>query len=137
RVEQLLHRPDRLLGLILIGNNLVNIFAASLTTLIAMRLLGDSGVAIGGLLLTVVMLVFAAGTPKKLAALHPERLAFFSSIILKPLSYLMYPFVVMVNAFSNGITRIFGMEPTRNSFDLHLEELRTVVDEAGSLIPDQ
>ncbi len=137
RVEQLLQRPDRLIGLILIGNNLVNIFAASLTTIIAVRLFGDTGIAIGSLLLTVIMLVFAEVTPKTLAALHPERLSFFSSAILKPLSYLMYPFVVAVNSVSNALAKLFGVKPSGNSFDLHPEELRTVVDEAGALIPDQ
>lgn len=139
RVERLLQRPDRLIGLILIGNNLVNIFAASLTTLIVVRLFGDSGLAmtLGSLALTAVMLVFAEVTPKTLAAMHPERLSFFSSAIIKPLSYPMYPFVVMVNSVSNTLAKLLGVKASGNSLDLHPEELRTVVNEAGALIPDQ
>jgi Mg2+/Co2+ transporter CorB len=139
RVARLLRRPDRLIGLILIGNNLVNVFAAAIATIIAMRLYGDAGVAIGGVLLTLAMLVFAEVTPKTIAALHPERVAFAASIILRPLSYLLYPFVIMINAISNGIARLFGIDAKAHIHieHLHPDELRTVVDEAGDLIPDQ
>lgn len=139
RVEQLLKRPDRLIGLILIGNNLANNFAAIITGMIALRLIGDdSGVALGGILLTLVMLVFAEVTPKTLATLYPERISFISSLILKPLSYLLMPAVVLVNGISNGVTKLFGIHKTHSTIEhLDPEELRTVVDEAGELIPDQ
>jgi Mg2+/Co2+ transporter CorB len=139
RVALLLKRPDRLIGLILIGNNLVNVFAAAIATIIAMRLYGDAGVAIGGVLLTLAMLVFAEVTPKTIAALHPERVAFTASLILRPLSFLLYPFVVMINAVSNRITRLFGIDSKTHMHieHLHPDELRTVVDEAGDLIPEQ
>lgn len=138
RVTELLARPDRLLGLILIGNNLVNIFATAIATVIAMRLYGDAGVAIGSLLLTLVVLIFAEVTPKTVAALHPERVAFLASWILKPLAFLLYPAVAMVNGISNGIARVLGVKKAHSAIEhLHPDELRTVVDEAGDLIPDQ
>ncbi|MDQ2075683.1 HlyC/CorC family transporter [Marinimicrobium sp. ABcell2] len=138
RVTDLLQRPDRLLGLILIGNNLVNIFATAIATVIAMRLYGDAGVAIGGLLLTLVVLIFAEVTPKTVASLYPERISFFASWFLKPLAVLLHPVVVMINTISNGISRLFGIKKTHTSMEhLHPDELRTVVDEAGDLIPDQ
>jgi Mg2+/Co2+ transporter CorB len=76
RASQLLERPDRLIGLILIGNNLVNILASAIATVIAIRLYGDAGIAVATVLLTIVVLIFAEITPKTVAALHPERLAF-------------------------------------------------------------
>ncbi|WP_339896917.1 HlyC/CorC family transporter [uncultured Gilvimarinus sp.] len=138
RVELLLSRPDRLIGLILIGNNLANNFAAALTTVIAIRLMGDSGVAVGGFLLTLVMLVFAEVTPKTLATLYPERISFFASLILRPLAVVLAPAVMLVNGIANGVTKLFGIDKAHTHIE-HLapEELRTVVDEAGSLIPDQ
>ncbi|WP_049721617.1 HlyC/CorC family transporter [Gilvimarinus polysaccharolyticus] len=138
RVERLLRRPDRLIGLILIGNNLANNFAAALTTIIAIRLMGDSGVAVGGFVLTLVMLVFAEVTPKTVATLYPERISFFASIILRPLAFVLAPAVMLVNGIANGVTKLFGIDKAHTNIE-HLapEELRTVVDEAGSLIPDQ
>lgn len=139
RVEQLLQRPDRLIGLILIGNNLANNFAAIVAAMIGVQLLGsDSGPAVGGLVLTLVMLVFAEVAPKTLATLYPERISFFASLILKPLSYLLRPAVVLVNSISNGVTKLFGLDKTHSGMEhLDPDELRTVVDEAGELIPDQ
>lgn len=138
RVAWLLRRPDRLIGLILIGNNLVNVFATSIATVIALRLYGDAGVAIGGILLTLVMLVFAEVTPKTLAALYPERISFFASWFLKPLSYALYPAVSFVGGISKGISKLFGIHKAHTAMEhLNPEELRTVVDEAGDLIPDQ
>lgn len=139
RVAKLLQRPDRLLGLILIGNNLANNFAAALATLIAIRLYGDGAIALAGIMLTIVMLVFAEITPKTIAALHPERIAFLSSWVLRPLSYLLYPAVLGVNVLSNGLVRLLGIDASKPSHVEHLnpDELRTVVDEAGDLIPDQ
>lgn len=139
RVAKLLQRPDRLIGLILIGNNLVNNFAAAIATLIAIKLYGDGGIAVAGFILTFVMLVFSEVTPKTIAALYPERIAFFSSWILRPLSYLLYPAVLAVNFLSNAVVRLFGIDALSHKHIEHLnpEELRTVVDEAGDLLPDQ
>lgn len=138
KVTELLQRPDRFLGLVLIGNNLVNVYATTITTVIAMRLYGDAGIAIGSILLTVVILVFGEVTPKTLASQHPERIAFFASWILKPMAVVMHPFVVMINAISNSVVRLFGITTKQSALEhLDPEELRTVVDEAGDLIPDQ
>ncbi|GAB60493.1 UPF0053 inner membrane protein yfjD [Rheinheimera nanhaiensis E407-8] len=138
RVSELLKRPDRLIGLILIGNNLVNIAAASVTTLIGQRLYGDLGLFIAPIALTLVVLIFSEVTPKTLAALYPERVAFPSSLILKYLLKVCYPFVYMLNKVTNGLLALLGVSPEKHQGNsLSAEELRTVVHEAGALIPEQ
>lgn len=136
RVEKLLSRPDRLIGLILIGNNLVNILASALATILGMRLYGDVGVAIATGVLTLLVLVFAEVTPKTLAALYPERVSYISSVLLIVLMKLFSPLVVMINFITNGFIRLLGLKVKHGGGDhLSSEELRTVVNEAGSLIP--
>lgn len=136
RVEKLLNRPDKLIGLILIGNNLVNILASAIATIIGMRLYGDAGVAISTGALTLVILVFAEVTPKTLAALYPEKVSFTSSILLSLLMKVMAPLVWFVNIITNGFIRILGLSSKRDGEDsLNSAELRTVVNEAGGLIP--
>ena len=134
--HELLSRPDRLIGLILIGNNAVNILAASIATVIATTLWGDAGIFISTVLLTLVILIFAEVTPKTLAALHPERIAFPAAYILRPLQNFLLPFVWLVNKVSNTILRPFGVNPEADNDDpLSHEELRTIVGEARTLIP--
>ncbi|OOE90289.1 HlyC/CorC family transporter [Salinivibrio sharmensis] len=136
RVEKLLTRPDRLIGLILIGNNLVNILASSIATVLGLRLYGDAGIAIATGALTMVILVFAEVTPKTLAALYPERVSFLSSFVLTILMKVFYPLVSLVNFITNGFLRILGLGAKTDGKDsLSTEELRTIVNEAGSLIP--
>ena len=136
RAQKLLERPDRLIGLILLGNNFVNILASSLTTVIAIRLGGETGIAIGAGLLTLVILIFAEVTPKTLAALHPERVAFPAAFIYGPLLWLLYPLVWIVNTIANSLLRLFRIRREDSSTDaLSQEELRTVVLEAGAMIP--
>jgi Mg2+/Co2+ transporter CorB len=136
RVERLLNRPDRLIGLILIGNNLVNILASAIATIIGMRLYGDVGVAIATGALTLVILVFSEVTPKTLAALYPEKVSYTSSILLTALMKVLSPLVVLVNFITNGFIRLLGIKADHTGGDhLSSEELRTVVNEAGSLIP--
>lgn len=131
RVYRLLKRPDRLIGMILIGNNLANNFAAIVAAIIAVQLYGEGSEFIAGALLTLVMLIFAEVTPKTIAALNPERIAFPASYILKPLLKLFYPAVWLVNHFSNGLLRLLGFNPDNVRDDvLSKEELRTVVDES-------
>lgn len=139
RVAKLLHRPDRLIGLILIGNNLVNNFAVAIATLIAIRLYGNAGVAVASFILTFVMLVFSEVTPKTIAALYPERISFFTSWFLRPLAYLLHPAVLAVNFLSNSVVRLFGIDANTPKHMEHLDpdELRTVVNEAGDLLPNQ
>ncbi len=136
RASQLLDQPDRLIGLILIGNNLVNFIAASVGTAIAVRLWGNLGFILAPVLLTIIVLIFAEVTPKTIAALYPEKIAYPSSFFLQILLKVLYPLVWMINAVSNGLVRLCGLEVTANS-SLHLtkEELRTVLDESGGLIP--
>jgi Mg2+/Co2+ transporter CorB len=136
RAQKLLERPDRLIGLILLGNNFVNVLASTITAVIAFRLMGEAGLAIGAGLLTLVILVFAEVTPKTLAALHPERVAFPAAFVYGPLLWLLYPFVWVVNSITNALFKIVGIRPGDSSTDtLSQEELRTVVLEAGAMIP--
>ena len=138
RAGKLLQRPDRLIGLILIGNNLVNIFASAIATVIAIRLWGDAGIFVATVTLTLVILIFAEITPKTIAALHPEKIAFPASLVLLPLMKLMLPVVVMVNGVTNGLLRLLGFDPTGGSDEnLSSEELRTIVTDAGQLIPSR
>lgn len=138
RASRLLRRPDRLIGLILIGNNLVNILAASIATVIAIRLYGDAGVVISSILLTLTILIFAEITPKTVAALHPEKVAFPASIVLLPLMRLMYPLVWLVNQITNNLLKMLGVDPSRQrDHAISSDELRTIVGEAGHHIPDQ
>ncbi len=135
--HRLLQRPDRLIGVILLGNNFVNILASSVATVIAIRLVGgDAAIAWAAGLLTVVILIFSEVTPKTLAALHPERLAFPASYPLALLLRLLYPIVWLTNLVANGLLRLLGVSaehPTQQI--LTPEELRIVVTEAGAMIP--
>lgn len=134
--EALLQRPDRLIGLILLGNNFVNILASSLVTVIALRVGGEGAIAIGAGILTLVILVFSEVAPKTLAALHPERLAMPAALIYYPLLKITYPVVWMVNLLANGVLRVLGISTSHvQGHALSHEELRTVVSEAGALIP--
>ena len=134
--EALLARPDRLIGLILLGNNFVNILASSITTVIALRLGGEGALAIATFALTLVILIFAEVAPKTTAALHPERIALPAALIYTPLLKLTLPFVRLVNLMANSIIRLLGVPPDQvMQHSLSREELRTVVNEAGAMIP--
>ena len=136
KANRLLQRPDRLFGLILLGNNLVNLIAATIATLIGMRLLGDVGVALAPFILVVVFLIFAEVLPKTTAALYPEAVAFPASHVLSVLMKLCYPAVFVVNKISNGILMLFKIDPEgQTGVALSRDELHTVVREAGHLIP--
>ena len=136
RAQQLLRRPDRLIGLILLGNCFANILASSLTTVISLRLFGDTGIAITAGALTLVVLIFSEVAPKTLAAMHPERLAFGAAWIIVPLMKLLYPVVWLVNIIANLLLRVLGFNPKGEAYSaLSKEELRTVVAEAGAMIP--
>ena len=135
RADKLLKRPDRLLGVILIGNNFVNILAASLTTVLCLNLFGDSGVVIGSIVLTLIILVFAEITPKTFAALNSEQVALPASLILKYLQKILRPLVLFVNFFSNFFMRLLGSKNTSINEDLSPEELKSVLENSGDLIP--
>lgn len=138
RVSKLLERPDRLIGLILIGNNLVNIAASAIATIIGIRLFGDVGVVYATFALTLVVLIFAEVTPKTLAALYPEKVAFPSSVILALLLKVLYPVVVFVNFITNGFLSLLRISSEqREQHSLSTEELKTVVNESSALLPER
>lgn len=136
--EKLLERPDRLIGLILLGNNLVNILAAQLVTLLALNLYGDYAIAAAGGIFTLVVLIFAEVTPKTLAALHAEKVAFPAAWVYWVLQKPMMPFVWIINVISNNLLRLLGASPEGSSLQaLSREELKTVVTEAGAMAPSR
>jgi len=135
---RLLSKPERLIGVILLGNNFVNILAASIASLIGFRLYGENGVLVASVILTVVVLVFSEVTPKTLAAIHPERFALPASYLLEPLLKLLYPLVWITNLAASGIFRLMGLSKAKVSqYNLSTEELRIVVNEAGTVIPQR
>lgn len=136
--KQLLKRPDRLLGIILLFNNLVNNAAAALVGAIAFKLYGDFAVAIATFILTLIVLIFAEVTPKTLAALRPERLAFpaayLYTLLMKP--YLPFIWLVyMINTIANSLLAMIGVHISDNTRDkINADELRVVVNEARQFI---
>jgi len=135
--QKLLRKPDRLIGLILLGNNLVNILAAAIATVIGIRLFGDSGVWIASMVLTVVILIFAEVAPKTVAALHPERIAFPASFVLTVLLKILYPLVWLINVFTNLLLKPFGIKARAEVIErLNREELRTLLQEGGHISND-
>jgi len=136
RIAKLLSKPDRLLGAILLGSTLATALGASIATELASRAWGDIGVFLSPILLTFALLIFAESTPKTLAALKPEATAKFVSLPLQIMLWVFYPFVRFVTFLSNALLRLAGVKITSRSIDsLNTEELRTVVNEAGDLIP--
>ena len=135
--QKLLTRPDRLIGLILLGNNMVNILAASIATIIAIRLYGDNGIWISTLVMTVIVLIFAEVAPKTVAALHPEKIAFPASYVLVVLLKLLNPVVWLVNSFANLLLKPFGVKTDVVALErLDRAELRTLVTEGGKISND-
>ena len=140
KAQRLLESPDRLLGVILLGNNFVNIFASSIATIIAMQLIGEAGIALAAGILTLVILVFSEVAPKTLAAIYPEKIAYPAAFVLEPLLKILSPIVVLVNFFANGFLRVFGIkvkEQTEEEQALTHEELQTVINEATGKLPKQ
>ncbi|RAX07208.1 magnesium/cobalt efflux protein [Photorhabdus sp. HUG-39] len=138
RVEALLRHPEQLISLILIGNNLVNILASALATIIGMRLYGDAGVAIATGILTFIVLIFSEVMPKTIAALYPERVAFPSSFLLRPLQKIMLPLVWVLNKITLLLMRCLGIkQPTGSSHAMSKDELRTIVNESNAKLSQQ
>ena len=133
--EALLAHPDRLIGLILLLSTIVNVAAPMLVGFIALRLGGEFLVALGAVALTLILLIFCEVAPKTYGALHPERLALPAAYVYTPLLYVLYPFVWATNLLANGVLRLFGVSQQQASHSLSSEELRTVVAEAGAMIP--
>jgi len=138
KAQRLLKRPDRLLGLILLGNNFVNILASSLATILGMRLMGDEGIAIAAGALTLVVLIFSEVAPKTLAALKPEVMAFPAAWVYSPLLKIFYPIIWFVNLIANGLLRIFGVKAhEHNAATLNKDELKSIVAETDSIMPEK
>ena len=135
RADKLLQRPDRLLGVILIGNNFVNILAAALTTILCLELFGNSGVFIGSIILTIIILIFAEVTPKTFAAKNAEAIALPASGILKILQKILYPLIWIVNFFSNSLLSLLKANEKDSNEDITTEELKSVLENSGDLIP--
>jgi len=134
--QKLLQKPDRLIGLILLGNNLVNILAASIATVIGLRLFGSNGIWIASMVMTVIVLIFAEVAPKTVAAVHPERIAFPASYVLAFLLKILYPLVWLVNGLANFVLKPFKVRTNADALErLNREELRTLLQEGG-MIPD-
>ena len=137
--QRLLARPDRLIGVILLGSNSVNALFSALTTVTVIHLWGEeeSSIAIATVIITLVILIFTDLAPKTLAALHPERIAFPSAFVLRPMLWLIYPVVWVINGMANGLLRLVGVRVQARSADqVSPEELRAIIMEAGVLIPE-
>lgn len=136
--EKLLERPDRLMGLILLGNNAVNLTAAAIVTVISIRLGGQEAIVVGTIILTFVILIFAEVAPKTIAALHPSRLALPAAIIYYPLMKLAYPFVWLINLLANSLLWVLGVRvDSGRSNSLTADELRSVLAESAVFLPDR
>lgn len=137
--ETLLKRPDRLIGVILFCNNLVNNAAAALVAVLALRIGGPAGVVVGTVVITLLLLIFGEVLPKTLAATHPERLAFPGAYFYQGVLRFLPPIswsVRLVTAFTNAILRLVGIQPEAGtSHHLTIEELRTIIAESGALLP--
>lgn len=135
--RKLLEQPDRLIGLILLGNNFVNILASGLATMAFVRIAGEAGLLIGTAVMTVVVLIFGEVAPKTLAAFHPERVALPVAYVLYPLLRVAYPFVWVVNVLANAVLYVFGHRRSASiDTTLSQDELRTLLLEGGGLIPE-
>lgn len=133
RSHEMLKRPDRLLGVILIGNTFANVMASALVTLLAVSLFGNVGVVFTTIILTFIILIFAEVMPKTVAAYFPEKIALPASLVLKGLLTILYPLVWLINTITNSILSLFGLKMGAKKIDsLSLEELRSVVYESKS-----
>jgi Mg2+/Co2+ transporter CorB len=139
--QELLNRTDRLLGVILLGNNLINAAAATLTAIVMVHLFGENkwALAAGTALITFLILVFSEITPKVVGATYPERIALPAAFILAPLLKVAYPFVGFTNFFVRGLLKIVRLpeHPPEAETKLSLAELRTLVLEASRYIPQK
>jgi Mg2+/Co2+ transporter CorB len=137
RAVELLRQPDKLITLILLGNNFINILITQLATYLGYRLYGDAGIAIAAGFLTLVLLLFAEVTPKTLAAANPEKIAFPAAYVYKPLSKLLFPLVVIIDWLAKLVLKMFMLSSQSSGNDaLNSAELRVAVKETSGMIPD-
>ena len=132
RVSRLLEKTDRLLGVILIGNNFTHTLSTALATVVAIRIWSDNAVLAVTVFMTIIMIIFAEVMPKTIAALKPESIAFPSSYLLKPLSKILSPLITLVSFVSNNVTKLMGIDlDNANKDELKPEELRTLLQTSG------
>ncbi|MEC7917286.1 MAG: CNNM domain-containing protein [Pseudomonadota bacterium] len=131
RVTKLLRRTDRLLGVILIGNNFTHTLGTAIATVIAIRVWDESAVLAVTVFMTIIMIIFAEVMPKTIAALRPESIAFPSSYFLKPLLKILSPLVSLVSWISNGVTKLIGIDLEEAEKQLTSEELKTILESSG------
>jgi len=132
RVSRLLEKTDRLLGVILIGNNFTHTLSTALATVVAIRIWSDNAVLAVTVFMTIIMIIFAEVMPKTIAALKPESIAFPSSYLLKPLSKILSPLITLVSFISNNVTKLMGIDlDNANKDELKPEELRTLLQTSG------
>ena len=131
RVTKLLRRTDRLLGVILIGNNFTHTLGTAIATVIAIRVWDESAVLAVTVFMTIIMIIFAEVMPKTIAALRPESIAFPSSYFLKPLLKILSPLVSLVSWISNGVTKLIGIDLEEAEKQLSSEELKTILESSG------
>ena len=138
RALELLQKPDQLLSAILVGNNFANILASAIVTIMMIKYF-DGNVLLGSIILTIVILIFSEITPKTIAAIKPESVAARSSFFLKSLIYIFKPLIFLTNSISKYILKIFKLNPKDATLNdnLNTEELKTLLDESGDLIPKQ
>jgi Mg2+/Co2+ transporter CorB len=138
RALKLLHKPDLLLSTILIGNNFANILASAIVTIIMINYFGGN-VLLGSVILTLVILIFSEITPKTMAAIKPESFAIKSSLLLKVLLFVFKPLISITNLLSSGVLRLFKLnaKDANDNDNLNTQELKTLLDESGDLIPKQ
>jgi Mg2+/Co2+ transporter CorB len=138
RALKLLHKPDLLLSTILIGNNFANILASAIVTIIMINSFGGN-VLLGSFILTVVILIFSEITPKTMAAIKPESFAIKSSLLLKVLLFVFKPLIFITNLLSSGVLKLFKLnaKDANDNDNLNTQELKTLLDESGDLIPKQ
>jgi Mg2+/Co2+ transporter CorB len=134
-VHKLLERPDRVLGVILLGNNFANLAASAVTTIMALKIFGEASIAVATALLTITILIFAEVAPKTIAAMHPERVAFPAAYVLRFLLKACYPIIWLINQIANQMLRLLGVPLDKRRDEISSEELRLAVMEAGALIP--
>ena len=129
--KKLLENPDKIIGVILLGNNLTNILITQITTLVALRLYGNLGLAIATGLLTIFILIFAELTPKTIGEMHSEKIAYSSSLLYKPMLVLLYPFVFLINLIANSLIKILGLKQNLSKSTLSSEELKTILGDTS------
>jgi len=135
-VHRMLERPDRLIGLILLGNNFVNVLASMVATLLAYRFLGEAGIPLAAALLTMSILIFSEVTPKTMAAMAPDRLAYPVAYFLWPLLWLLWPVVWLVNIVAHFLLRLAGFryEAHKDGTTMTADELRVILNESEAIL---